>query len=134
MPASVTQPPAISRFATVATIATIILTGVGVSFKITGNTKGGQFGGGSGSVLQIWSSSGAQVAKMNSSGSLVMSGTLVVGHRKTGSGNILIKGTDGARVCVDDIDGTGCTCFAGNNGTQQTWSGTAAECTSGDSQ
>ena len=92
MPASVTPPPAVSRLATIATVVVVTLTGLGVAYKLVGNTSLGQKSGGSGSVLQIWASSGAQAGKMNSSGSLVLSGVLIISHRQNRTGALIING------------------------------------------
>ncbi len=111
----------------IALAGVVTLVGFGV-FKIVGNTPNGQKAGGSGSVLQIWASSGAQVGQINSSGSLTLSGNTIVGHNKTGSSRLLIMGTDGGGLCALDQDGTGCTCEDFNNGTSILRVGTAAEC------
>lgn len=126
----IVSPPGLGRriAAVVGGIVVLAGLGLGVNFKIVRNTPNGQKAGGSGSLVQQWATSGSLIAKMNSSGSLVLSGTIVIGHRKAGSGYGLIRGTDGGRLCVNDIDGTGCTCFAGNNGVAQNWVGTAGEC------
>lgn len=110
-------------------LVTVTLIGYSQSFRITGTNPSGVKGTGSGSVVQQWGGSGGTLTgKMHSSGSLVLSGTSVVSHRVAGSGFMLIQGTDGGRVCVNDIDGTGCSCIAANNGVVQSWVGTGPEC------
>lgn len=74
------------------------------------------------------SNSGATVGYVTSSGALAMSGAGLFSDGKTGSGAVKIAGSDGGRVCVNDIDGTGCSCIAANNGVVQSWVGIGAEC------
>lgn len=110
-------------------LATITLVGLGVIFNLTGNTPTGPKAGGAGTTLQQWGGSGGVLTgKLYASGSLVLSGTTVVGHRATGSGRLMIQGADGGKVCQADSDGTGCTCNSCNNGVCSTWIGTTAEC------
>lgn len=108
---------------------TVVIAAIGVSVFFKGNTPTGVKSSGSGSIVGQWGGTGGVLtAKMHSSGSLVLSGALVVAHRLTGSGRLIIQGTDGGGVCVNDVDGTGCSCIAANNGVVQSWVGTSADC------
>ena len=122
-------PPSLPKTIAAGVAGVLFIIGIGSALKIVGNTAKGQLAGGSGSVLQVWASSGAQVGLMNSSGSLVMSGNLIVGHARTGSGKIQVMGTDGGGICFADQDGTGCTCADYNNGAQILRLGSTADCT-----
>lgn len=118
----------LARNAAVAAVVTLVINFLGGGLQIVGNTPRGQRSGGTGSVLQTWSSSGAQVGQMNASGSLVLSGATVLNHGKAGSGKIYIDGTDGAGVCQADDDGAGCTCNSCANGTCRTYPGATTDC------
>lgn len=94
-------------------------------------------GGGSGEILQEWqvqtkggvgTGSGVSVAIMTSSGSLTLTGGLLVNDQKTGSGRIKCAGTDGCGLVLNDADGTGCWAIEVNNGTLITHGLPAAEC------
>lgn len=79
-------------------------------------------------VRQIKTQDGRSVLTQTGSGAQTGSGNLKVADQKTGSGAIQVGGSDGGRVCVADIDGTGCSCISANDGTIQSWVGIGAEC------
>lgn len=115
---------------------TVVIAAIGTSVFFAGTNPTGDLKaarGGSGAVVQRWGSTGSIVtAKMHSSGSLIMSGNLVAGHRRTGSGFIHVQGSDGGSICQTDSDGTGCTCNSCNNGVCVTFTGTTRQCSTPD--
>lgn len=66
-------------------------------------------------------------AKLNTFGT--MSGyQLTVSANATGSGKMVIQGSDGAKICLRDTDGAGYTVLTGNNGTISGRVATGTEC------